>query len=140
MVAGLLVAGCAGQQAPDIAQARTPPRPIQPVVSSLQASAGKPVDEERLDLPGDSEASVSAHKVSIDSFTFHPETLVVPAGATVVWVNADDVPHTVRSTEDLFRSGTLDSDDVYERRFVEPGTFEYYCGVHRHMTGKIVVK
>jgi plastocyanin len=78
--------------------------------------------------------------VSIDNFTFQPETLEVTAGTKVVWVNGDDVPHTVRSTEDLFRSGTLDTDDVYEHVFSEPGTYEYYCGVHRHMTGKIVVK
>jgi plastocyanin len=67
-------------------------------------------------------------------------TLEVPAGTKVKWVNADDVPHTVRSIDDLFRSGTLDTDDVYERVFSEPGTYEYYCGVHRHMSGKIVVR
>lgn len=80
------------------------------------------------------------YKVSIDNFTFHPEALEVPAGTNVVWTNTDDVPHTVRSTDDLFRSGALDTDDVYEHVFAEPGTYEYYCGVHRHMTGKIVVK
>ena len=79
-------------------------------------------------------------RVSIDNFTFQPETLEIAAGTKVVWVNGDDVPHTVRSTEDLFRSGTLDTDDVYEHVFSEPGTYEYYCGVHRHMEGKIVVK
>jgi plastocyanin len=88
----------------------------------------------------DDEQAASGNKVSIDNFTFHPETLEVAAGTKVVWVNGDDVPHTVRSTEDTFRSGTLDTDDVYEHVFSEPGTYEYYCGVHRHMTGKIVVK
>jgi len=79
-------------------------------------------------------------RVSIDNFTFHPETLEIPAGTKVVWVNSDDVPHTVRSTEDLFRSEALDTDDQFEHLFSEPGTYEYYCGVHRHMEGRIIVK
>lgn len=79
-------------------------------------------------------------QVSIDNFTFHPEALEVRQGTRVVWTNRDDVPHTVRSTDDLFRSGTLDTDDAYEHVFSEPGSYEYYCGVHRHMAGKIVVK
>ena len=79
-------------------------------------------------------------KVSIDNFTFHPDMLEIRVGTTVTWVNGDDVPHTVRSIDDRFRSETLDTDDVFVHRFSEPGTYEYYCGVHRHMEGKIIVK
>ena len=97
--------------------------------------------------PGHDAAGVAAQSasavpptVSIENFTFQPMTLEVSAGTKVKWVNVDDVPHTVRSTDDRFRSGTLDTDDVYERVFSEPGTYEYYCGVHRHMSGTIVVR
>ena len=90
--------------------------------------------------PAGREQAAFVNKVSIDNFTFNPQSLEVAAGTKVIWVNGDDVPHTVRSNEDTFRSGTLDTDDVYERLFSEPGTYEYYCGVHPHMTGKIVVK
>ena len=97
--------------------------------------------------PGDDAAAVAAQSasaapptVSIENFTFQPMTLEVGAGTKVKWVNVDDVPHTVRSIDDLFRSTTLDTDDVYERVFSEPGTYEYYCGVHRHMSGTIVVR
>ena len=79
-------------------------------------------------------------KVSIDNFAFHPAAVEVPAGTTVIWVNADDVPHTARSTDDLFRSEALDTDDTFEHLFSKPGTYEYYCGLHPHMTGTIVVK
>jgi plastocyanin len=79
-------------------------------------------------------------KVSIDNFTFTPATLEIRAGMTVVWVNGDDVPHTVRSTADRFRSEALDTDDKFECVFSEPGTYDYYCGVHPHMTGKVIVK
>lgn len=137
-----LATGCAGQSPADSAKADAVRRlqPAQPVVSSAQAAAGLPVVEKEQDIVADARSTGSVVKVSIDNFTFHPETLEIPAGTTVIWVNADDVPHTVRSTEDLFRSGTLDTDDVYERKFDEPGAFEYYCGVHRHMTGKVIVK
>lgn len=35
--------------------------------------------------------------VSIDDSGFHPDHLVVPVGATVVWMNDDSVQHTVTS-------------------------------------------
>ncbi len=100
-------------------------------VASPQGAGG-----ENEPLPG----GAARAKVSIDNFTFNPETLEIRAGTKVVWVNNDDVPHTVRSTEDKFRSDALDTDDEFERVFSEPGTYEYYCGVHTHMTGKVVVK
>jgi plastocyanin len=84
--------------------------------------------------------AANAVNVSIDNFTFNPPRLEIRAGMRVVWVNSDDVPHTVRSSENLFRSEALDTDDTFERVFPEPGTYEYYCGVHTHMTGTVVVK
>ena len=37
-------------------------------------------------------------EVTIDNFSFAPQTLTVPAGSTVTWTNHDDIPHTVVST------------------------------------------
>ena len=62
------------------------------------------------------------------------------AGTKVTWINHDDVPHTVKSTEKKFLSGTLDTDDKFSFVFTEPGTYPYFCTVHSHMTGTIVVK
>lgn len=78
--------------------------------------------------------------VSIDNFVFAPQTLTIAKGTTVSWVNHDDVPHTVRSTDKKFTSGTLDTDDSYSYTFAEPGTYEYFCTVHTHMTGTVIVK
>jgi len=36
----------------------------------------------------------AAAKVTIENFRFSPANLTVPVGATVTWVNSDDVPHT----------------------------------------------
>jgi len=38
-------------------------------------------------------------EVKIDNFSFGPQTVTVPVGAMVTWVNRDDIPHTVVSTD-----------------------------------------
>ena len=37
-------------------------------------------------------------EVTIDNFTFSPQTLTIKAGTKVTWMNRDDIPHTVTST------------------------------------------
>jgi plastocyanin len=78
--------------------------------------------------------------VSIDNFSFSPQSLEIPAGTTVNWINHDDVPHTIKDTAQILKSGTLDTDDSYSFTFTKPGEYSYYCGVHPHMVGTIVVK
>ena len=78
----------------------------------------------------------------VDNFKFSPGELSVPVGATVTWVNHDDVPHTVTSaaTPRVFDSKALDTDDKYSFTFTKPGTYRYFCKVHTHMTGSVMVK
>ena len=78
--------------------------------------------------------------VNIDNFTFNPPRLTVKAGTTVSWTNRDDIPHTVTSSAKLFKSKTLDTDDKYSFTFATPGVYEYFCSIHPHMTGAIVVE
>ena len=79
--------------------------------------------------------------VSIDNFTFGPESLTVKAGTTVTWINKDDIPHGIASSSnDFAKSKALDTDDNYSFTFARPGTFRYFCYLHPHMTGTIVVK
>jgi plastocyanin len=79
-------------------------------------------------------------EVKIDNFTFGPQTITVPAGTTVTWTNKDDIPHTSVSTEGLFKSKVLDTDEKFSYTFTKAGTYTYYCSVHPKMTGQIVVK
>jgi amicyanin len=78
--------------------------------------------------------------VKIDNFTFDPPRLTVKAGTSVTWYNEDDIPHTVVASGKAFRSKTLDTDDKYAFTFTTPGTYEYFCSLHPHMTGTIVVE
>ncbi len=78
--------------------------------------------------------------IAIDNFSFTPREITVAPGTTVTWVNHDDVPHTVVSPDQKFRSKALDTDDQFSFTFEDAGTYSYFCSVHPMMTGKIVVK
>jgi len=83
----------------------------------------------------------AASAVSIDNFTFTPQTLTVKAGTTVTWNNKDDIPHGIAADKNAFpRSKALDTDDKFAFTFTTPGTYNYFCYVHPHMTGTIVVQ
>jgi amicyanin len=86
-------------------------------------------------------AQNAATAISIDNFTFTPATVTIKAGTTVTWSNKDDIPHGIAATGNAFaKSKTLDTDDIYSFTFTTPGTYQYFCYVHPHMTGKIVVE
>jgi plastocyanin len=85
-------------------------------------------------------AQDAAQTVTIDNFTFAPKELTVAVGTTVKWVNHDDIPHTVVEKNTTFRSKALDTDDSYSFTFASAGSFDYFCGLHPHMVGKIIVK
>ena len=77
--------------------------------------------------------------VGIDNFTFNPGTITVRAGTKVEWENNDDIPHTVVETTGKFRSVALDTEDKFSFTFAQAGTFDYFCSLHPHMVGKVVV-
>lgn len=78
--------------------------------------------------------------VTIDNFTFSPAEITVPVGSVVKWSNHDDIPHSIVGPNGAFRSAALDTDESYSFAFRVPGTFIYFCGLHPHMTGKVIVK
>jgi len=79
-------------------------------------------------------------EVKIDNFSFGPQTVTVPVGAMVTWVNRDDIPHTVVSTDGVFKSKVRDTDETFSYTFTKAGTYPYFCSVHAKMTGKVVVQ
>ena len=85
-------------------------------------------------------APAPAASVSIGNFTFKAQVLTVKPGTTVTWTNADDIPHTVTSTTGAFKSKVLDSGDKFSFTFAKPGQFGYFCSLHPHMTGTVIVK
>src|ERR1700756_2653074 len=78
--------------------------------------------------------------IKIDNFVFGPQAITVPVGTTVTWTNSDDIPHTAVSTDGVFKSKVMDTDEKFSYSFDKPGTYSYYCSVHPKMTGQVVVK
>ena len=85
-------------------------------------------------------AQAADTQVKIDNFTFAPQRINVKAGTTVTWTNDDDIPHAVASSSKLFKSKALDTEDKFSFTFTTPGSFEYFCSLHPHMTGAVVVE
>ena len=109
---------------------------------AVQASGQAPAAVHSATSAPTSAPASAPTKVSIGNFTFSPATLEVPAGTTLQWVNEDDVPHTVLGTErdSPLRSPALDTDDRYSVVLSQPGTYHYFCSLHPHMMGTVVVK
>ena len=84
--------------------------------------------------------AAKAQAVSIKMFAFTPQVLTVTPGTTVTWTNADEDPHTVTANDRSFHSAALDTDDKFSFTFTKAGEYPYFCSLHPHMTGKIIVK
>jgi plastocyanin len=85
-------------------------------------------------------AQQESNVVTIDNFSFGPKELTIPVGTTVKWINHDDIPHSVVNKDKAFRSKALDTDDSFSFTFASAGTFDYFCGLHPFMMGKVIVK
>mgnify|MGYP002738856843 CR=1 FL=1 len=70
---------------------------------------------------------------------FHPETLKVRPGDTVVFINRDIVDHDVTDhDDDAYASGTLKPGDSWKHVFENDAN--YYCSLHVIMEGRIEVE
>jgi plastocyanin len=85
--------------------------------------------------------SARADEIVIGNFAFGPSTLTVAAATVVTWRNEDDAPHTVIGTdpESPIKSQPLDTGDRYSITLTKPGSYHYFCSLHPHMTGTVIV-
>ncbi len=84
--------------------------------------------------PDDGKAVVLMHK-----YTFCPETVTVPVGATVRWINVDKrTSHSVWLKEaGVEESERLFGEEAWEFTFASAGTYPYLCGPHWEKEGMI---
>ena len=74
-----------------------------------------------------------------------PLNMKVKAGTTVVWVNGDNVLHTVQSMDEngkpssLFNSNVLKTGERFAFKFDEPGEYNYFCTLHPWRVGIVSV-
>jgi plastocyanin len=78
--------------------------------------------------------------LNIAKFAFAPKDITIKPGTKLVWINHDETPHTVTSTDKSFTSKGLDTDDKFEHTFTAEGDFNYICTLHPFMTGVVHVR
>ena len=77
--------------------------------------------------------------VTVDDFTFDPETTQTKVGEKVTWTVAEgSSAHTVKFDDE--ESKELAAGDTYSRSFDEAGEYKYVCGIHPQMTGTVAVE
>lgn len=84
--------------------------------------------------------ATSASTVYIYDNSYSPQTLTVPVGTTVTWINSGNSQHTVTSDSGSFSSGTLYYGSSYNVSFGTAGTYQYHCSYNGSaMSGTIIV-
>jgi plastocyanin len=126
LAAGLLLPWLMSVPGTIAAQATLSPSEIAPGTMAAQSASAT--------------AMATAPQVTVEHATFGPTTLTISAGTTVTWVNHDNDLHTVTSSQGLFASPGLDPDDKFSYHFTAPGTYPYFCALHPHMKGTIIVQ
>lgn len=81
----------------------------------------------------------ATYQVIINNYTFQPASITVHPGDTIVWINKDDVDHTVTALNGSFDSGALDPGAKFQFVFQQTGNTSYRCGVHPEMKGSVKV-
>ena len=87
-------------------------------------------------------ARAAEAQVTIDNFSFSPAVLTVAVGTRVTWTNRDDIPHTVTdaATPRAMKSPPMDTDETFAFTFDKLSTYAYFCSLHAHMQGTVVVR
>lgn len=87
---------------------------------------------------GFSSAKADVIRVLVSNYTFIPQQIVAHVGDTIQWVSTDFVPHTATGrnvTWELPIPAGLSGAII----LTGPGTLDYYCRYHPHMTGSIKI-
>ena len=86
--------------------------------------------------------------VTVETFAFQPDPLVVPAGTTITFLNKDAIDHTVTAgtrenpTPEVFDGELPEQGSTFELTLDNPGTYDYFCEIHPGpgMTATITVE
>ena len=109
----------------------------------LAGCGGSTTESGRTHAPAALNTGASQVKINEqdEKYRFDPAVLTIRKGATVVWTNISDAPHTVTSDSGtLLASSTVTpSGGTFRFTFTQPGTYHYHCTIHPSMQGTIVV-
>ena len=145
-ILALALAACASPAAspsPTDATDEATPSPTEAATPSASPSA-EATESESAEPSED--ATAEETRVRLESSNFDPSELTIPAGTTVLFLNADSYTHTV--TEGT--GGQAVDDPIVDREiaqnrsvrvaFDEPGTYDITCEIHPSMQLTITVE
>ena len=70
------------------------------------------------------------NEIWLEYKAFHPSQRSVAVGTTITFTNKDNANHSVTSTNNLFDSGRIKSDESWTYTFNTAGTFYFSCNYH----------
>jgi plastocyanin len=73
---------------------------------------------------------------------YEPDPVTIQQGEGVEWVNEDNAPHTVTSSQEgVFDSGLINPSAswVLNSAEISPAEYEYYCTLHPFMTATLII-
>lgn len=122
----VLLGGCSNTPAP-VSAAPVTTSPVTTAPASAAPVTTAPV-------------TAGATTVVIQNFLFAPDTLTVPAGATVTVINQDGANHTITANDGSFDTGNIAGKATGTFTAPsKPGTYPYKCAIHPFMTGTLTV-
>lgn len=83
------------------------------------------------------------YRVTMKSWVFTPNALIVNSGDTVIWINDDDTHHKIIFEDpSLKNSENIKPEKKYLLTFDKPGEYRYNCLYHNEngMHGTVTVK
>ena len=105
------------------------------VTSITVSAASNNASEER-------HATKAPITVTIDAFQFQPDKIRIKRGQSVIFINKDEVPHTVTPGKNahFVPSGIIKGGEQHEVLFESAGVQDYLCDFHPSMRGRVIVK
>ncbi|MCR9138268.1 MAG: plastocyanin/azurin family copper-binding protein [Alphaproteobacteria bacterium] len=77
------------------------------------------------------------HDITIKSFKFEPQHIVVKVGDTIGWTNEDLAPHTATAISADWDTGKIVRGETRSVKVTEGMDTSYFCAFHPHMKGTI---
>jgi len=90
--------------------------------------------------PTESVAGGGAVQVAMVDKEFDPETVTIPVGGSITWVNQDTVSHNAVADDGSWATDLFGGGNSTTLTFDTPGTYSYSCTPHPNMTGTVIVE
>lgn len=105
----------------------------------LVSCSGTVQPSDTTSIPASETRAPSENEVIIESNTFKPADITIKVGETITWINKDSYNHTIEGINGEIDSGNMASGEEFSFTFNNEGTFDYICGIHTFMKGKVTV-